>query len=88
MQWRWIRKATSQDKAEMQEVADTLNELEAKEGEGRTYEVRRSKMYYLHCIEAPDMSYSLVKCTTCGGIRELDQGQIEFCTTCGADWEA
>jgi len=32
-------------------------------------------------------SYSLVRCSTCGSIRELTDGQIEFCTSCGTNWE-
>lgn len=31
--------------------------------------------------------YSLVRCSTCGGVRELADGQGEFCLACDADWE-
>ena len=29
---------------------------------------------------------SFVRCANCGHIRDLWDGQIEFCTDCGKDW--
>ena len=31
-------------------------------------------------------SGSFVRCASCGHIRDLWDGQIEFCTDCGKDW--
>ena len=90
--WVTVKRASKAEHAEMDEVIETLNEPEAlggtNEGDVR-YTLEWHGMYVVVATwaDGSEDRGSMVRCTACGHIRELFEGQIEFCTDCGADWE-
>ena len=85
----YVKHASAATKQAMQEVADSYTEVEQVEGEGRRFSVAFISEcgYYLKREDCAEMDAPMVRCSACGAVRELYEGQIEFCTECGADWE-
>ena len=86
--YTYVRRASNTDKVAMQEVVDSFNELaEANEN----YRLGKAHDCYVlvWAVDGEDVGGgSMVRCSKCGAIRELFEGQIEFCADCGADWDA
>ena len=92
--YTYVKRASKADKKEMQDIVDSLNEL-APESEEITgivmqYSLKKIKDSYIVECHSTDGQLSdsgcFVRCSNCGAIRELFDGQIEFCTECWQDW--
>lgn len=74
----------------LQSLLDSLNDGEDKEVE--QFSAEKSKHGWVIVLNYNDGTEqwsdraSLVRCSFCGEIRELFEGQIEFCYHCGKDW--
>ena len=93
MAYSYVRRASQKDKEEMQKCVNCLNELkhETEEITGITFEASlvNTGDGYIAAINYSDGGYdsgSFVRCSKCGAIRELFDGQIEFCLECWDDW--
>jgi len=92
--YSYVKRASQRDKQEMQAIIDSLNELapESEEVTGvlMVYSLEKTRdSYIVECHSNNGLfsdSGSFVRCGKCGAIRELFDGQIEFCTECWIDW--
>ena len=98
--YTWVKRASWEQYAEMLSECAGENEIVAKEhyDDPHTcdwvYKVGRAgaghgTAYTLEIWQKGERieSGSFVRCTACGGIRALFEGQGEFCADCFADWE-
>lgn len=85
MSYGWVKNASKQEHEEMGRIIERLNE------EPFDFEYKKERasdcwvigVYYKgRRVEAG----SFVRCGTCRRVRELFDGQIEFCTDCGVNW--
>ena len=93
--YTWIKRATANQKREMDACVEALNEHaydpESDPPECATwrYERRRTADAWIVVLLQDDKvidSGSFVQCSKCGGVRDLWEGQIEFCLDCWAEW--
>ena len=79
-----VHRASKENKAEMLDVIASLNEL-AEEDERFSLEL--TSRTYVVVVKSENSEYrgSMMRCDTCGHIRELFEGQIAFCDSCGVD---
>ena len=94
--YSWIKRATEHQKAEMDACIEALNEcaynpeMDPPEQATWRYERRRTSDAWIVVLLQDEKIIdraSFVRCTKCGGVRDLWEGQIEFCLDCWTDWE-
>jgi hypothetical protein len=87
--YSYVIRANYKVKDKMRQMIDWLNDGA---DESDTYSLVKNKRGYAVKLEHDDgvnsfTDYaSVVKCNNCGGLRELFDGQIEFCYHCDEDW--
>lgn len=86
--YSFVKKANLKTKQAMQDMIATLNETE---DSGEHYALEFNKGGYVVVLtykgfETWTDRAAVVRCRFCGGLRELFDGQIEFCTQCWRDW--
>ncbi len=93
--YSYIQRASVKDKNAFEEIVASLNELAPKESEtigvSIVYSLERcTSGFYTIRIDYDDKSESergsLVRCGFCNDIRELFDGQVEFCLNCDREW--
>jgi len=96
--YSWVKRASRKERIEMLEIVRETRRGLYTHGWDPTEDsflsarkVRTSDSWVLEIYDLRDGKRwdcaSFVRCNKCGAIRELFDGQIEFCSTCDDDWE-
>ena len=84
-----IARASAAEKAAMNDLAAGLNHIAEIDGSRDRYQIEKASRQYVIIVQSGTATErgSVVRCATCGSVRELFEGQIEFCDNCEASWE-
>lgn len=87
--YSFVKKANFKTLQEIKKLVEGMNPDKVP---GKTYWSEKTKSGYVLVYHFEDGINSftdraaIVRCNHCGAIRELFDGQIEFCDTCDKDW--
>jgi len=84
--YTYVKRASAADKQVMMEIAESHNELAEYAQLAERYSVERNTLIVRYEDGSKD-STGFVRCSKCGAIRDLWEGQIEFCDSCGVNWD-
>ena len=94
MSYTYVKRLSRQGMVEAQEIVNSLNELAPESAETTgilgTYSLDRTQSgYWIVTVvfsDGGEDTGSIVRCQKCGGLRDLWDGQFEFCLDCNEDW--
>ena len=84
-----VSRASAKEKEAMRDLVVGLNHIAERDGDTSRYRIEKGTTQYVIVVQTEESTErgSLVRCASCGHIRELFEGQIEFCPECEASWE-
>jgi len=95
VKYTWVKRASAEQMQEMVDEVAGDNEIHQKENADDpnwgdwVYKLERTSDSWIEAVYSGGKRIdagSFVRCSECGHVRALYEGQIEFCTTCWAEW--